>query len=260
MDPRRFDRLVKALSTSSTRRSIARLLAGVPLGVLLTTLLAETPETRAEDDDHGSSHRRHRRKANHRHQSGNNKEHRKGKRKGKGKKKRKSTDTGPTPTASACPPPRSTPVPTLTYQCPGPPEGLTASQPINRVAQTFTAAHCGSLQQIQFLVAKLTGTTGDFVVELLATAAGKPTNTVLAQVTVLDADVAEGDNVLVTAVFSGPQLVAGTAYAAAISRPDGSDIVALVVNARFIQTLIGTGPFVELSGGEDFIVSVTVVA
>jgi hypothetical protein len=85
MDPRSFDSLVKSLSTCSTRRNIARLLASLPLGVLLSALVSETPETHAKDDDHGSSHRQHRRKAKHRHQTGNNKEHRRGKRKGKDK-------------------------------------------------------------------------------------------------------------------------------------------------------------------------------
>src|SRR5687768_3468798 len=84
MDSRRFDSLAKSLSSTDTRRGIARLFAALPLGVALTALLGDGRDTTAKDDDQGSSHRRHRRKAKHRHQTGNNKEHRKGKRKGKG--------------------------------------------------------------------------------------------------------------------------------------------------------------------------------
>src|SRR5688500_2973301 len=94
MDSRRFDTLTKSLSSTGTRRSIARLVAVLPLGVALTALLGTGQDTTAKDDDHGSSHRRHRRKAEHRHQTGNNKENRKGKRKGKGKGKGTDTGTG----------------------------------------------------------------------------------------------------------------------------------------------------------------------
>jgi hypothetical protein len=82
VDPVRFDSLVKSLSTNGTRRGLVQVLAALPLGVALTFVLSERPEA-AEDDDHGSSHRRHRRKARHRHQTGNNKEHRKGQRTGR---------------------------------------------------------------------------------------------------------------------------------------------------------------------------------
>jgi hypothetical protein len=86
MDPTRFDRLARTLAAAGTRRGLVRILAALPLGVTLGALRGEGPEASAEDDDHGSSGRRHRRKAKHRHQTGNNKEHRKGKRKGQGKR------------------------------------------------------------------------------------------------------------------------------------------------------------------------------
>jgi hypothetical protein len=85
MDSDRFDRLAKTLAAAGTRRGLVRLLAALPLGVTLTSILRDGPDATAEDDDHGSSHRRHRRKAKHRHQTGNDKEQRKGKRKGKRK-------------------------------------------------------------------------------------------------------------------------------------------------------------------------------
>jgi hypothetical protein len=100
MDSGRFDALAKTLADGGSRRRLVRLLATLPLGAALTSLLPDAPDASAEDDDHGSSGRRHRRKAKHRHQTGNNKEHRKGKRKGK----RKDTDHGKKPCAkSTCP-------------------------------------------------------------------------------------------------------------------------------------------------------------
>ncbi len=101
MDPRRFDRLAKSLSASGTRRDVIRLLTALPLGVTLAPLLAGAPDTIAKDDVHGSSHQRHRRKAKHRHQPGNDKEHRKGQRKGNRKDKGKKTCT-PEPVAQTC--------------------------------------------------------------------------------------------------------------------------------------------------------------
>jgi hypothetical protein len=77
-----------------------RLLAALPLGVALTAVLGDGPEAAGKDDGHGSSHRRHRRKAKHRHQTGQDKENRKGKRKGKVKRKKPCTPS--TCPASAC--------------------------------------------------------------------------------------------------------------------------------------------------------------
>jgi hypothetical protein len=100
MDPVRFDTLVKSLSTPGTRRGLVRLLAGLPLGVMLASVPGTAPSATAEDDDHGSSGRRHRRKTRNRRESGDGKENRKGKRKGRGKRKRtgqgKDTNTGTT--------------------------------------------------------------------------------------------------------------------------------------------------------------------
>jgi hypothetical protein len=99
MDSRRFDALAKSLSRTDTRRRIARLLAALPLGVALSALVGNERDITAKDDDHGSSHRHRRRKAKHRHQTGNNKEHRKGKRNGKRKGSKKCR---PEPPAETC--------------------------------------------------------------------------------------------------------------------------------------------------------------
>jgi len=59
-------------------------------------------------------------------------------------------------------------------------------------------------------------------VQLLRVIAGKPSHSpidVLATITVPDAQVATSSDATVTAMFSGPALVAGTEYAAALSRP-----------------------------------------
>jgi hypothetical protein len=120
MDPQRFDALTKTLSVAGTRRDLVRRLATLPLGMTLTALLGVLPAAEAKkntqknkdkkepkepkptikDPERGSSHRQHRRKAEHRHQTGNSKEHRKGQRKGKGKDN--GTDTATcTPTTCA---------------------------------------------------------------------------------------------------------------------------------------------------------------
>src|SRR5262245_6645452 len=96
MDSRRFDALTKSVSALGTRRAAVRLLSILPLGVTLTAVLGEGLETTAKKkgkgkkkqaqpppgDDRGSSGRRHRRKAGHKHDPGKDKEHRPGNDKG----------------------------------------------------------------------------------------------------------------------------------------------------------------------------------
>lgn len=160
------------------------------------------------------------------------------------------------------------PTPVLAYKCPGP-SAITeeAIGPDYRFAQTFTAAQSGSLLQIQFEVIKDVGSSGDWVVHLLAVGAdGKPTNTALASVTIPNASVPDGPSPL-TASFSGPPLVAGTPYAAAISRPGSSGFLVKTrsgnacAGSAFQQQPAGSGPFNELTsaGGVDFLTAVTVL-
>jgi hypothetical protein len=77
MDPRHIDRFAKSLSSTGTRRSLVPVLAALPLGVTLTALLGDGPDatakTKDKDLEHGSGHRRHRRKAEHAHQTGKDK-------------------------------------------------------------------------------------------------------------------------------------------------------------------------------------------
>ena len=134
MDASRFDTLVKSFVTTGTRRALLRLLAPLPVAAGLAALLGDGPEATAKDDDHGSSHRQHRRKAKHRHRTGNNKEHRKGKRKGKRNRKR----TGQDQTGSL------------------PPTGCTPES----VAQTCGSQTCGTAVNTCGQTVRCTGCTG----------------------------------------------------------------------------------------------------
>ena len=86
MDPQRFDTLAKALSAPGTRRGLATRLAAIAIAAGWRSLGIPDDATGRGNGGIGSEGggRRQRRKARHRHQTGNNKEHRKGKRKGKG--------------------------------------------------------------------------------------------------------------------------------------------------------------------------------
>jgi hypothetical protein len=163
----------------------------------------------------------------------------------------------------------ATAAPVLTYQCSGPREDevvrISGPDDQQRIAQSFTAAQSGSLYQIQFEITKRAGTTGDFVVELLAVAGRVPTNTVLAAVTIPDASVPNGDSTL-TATFSGPPLVAGTEYATALRRLGGDEYeIGLrhgndCAGAAFVTV---NGVFILLppqEAGQDFVTSITVLA
>jgi hypothetical protein len=79
MDTDRFDNLVRALTTCATRRTVLGPLVRLPLGAALATLLG-VDHAFAEDDDHGSSHRRRQRKTRHKHNRNivrRNKQHKK---------------------------------------------------------------------------------------------------------------------------------------------------------------------------------------
>jgi hypothetical protein len=136
----------------------------------------------------------------------------------------------------------------------------------SRFAQTFVAAQSGVLAQLQVALSS-DGSPGDYVVELLSVVNDVPTNTVLAGVVIPNAAVPPGLSTQ-TASFAGPPLVAGTAYAAALSRSGGGGVGVgvRIKNAcpgrGFSQDPIFSGDFTELTnlGGEDLIVAVTVLA
>jgi hypothetical protein len=241
MDADCFDPFLRFLSASPSRRSALCRLAGLVLGSPLALGVAGTDAHNALEKCkkiEGKSKKKCLKKAK-RHEA-----------------KHAQESTPPTP------------VPILAYQCPGPREDtvLRISGPDDqeRIAQSFTAGQSGSLHQIQFELIKEVGSTGNYVVELLAVAGGVPTNIALAQVTLPNVSVSNGPSML-TATFSGPSLVAGTEYATALRRLGGNEYEIGVRNsndcagAAFVTL---NGVFTELfpENGLDFVTSVIVLA
>ena len=98
MDAARFDRLTMTLARTASRRGLTRLLLGLPLRCVVAARLGHLADVAAQqDDDHGSSHRRQRRKARHKHDPGSNNGHHPGKHKHHRKGKRKHKPIHDTP-------------------------------------------------------------------------------------------------------------------------------------------------------------------
>ena len=93
MDPQRFDSLTTSVSRPGTRRGLVRLVAALPFAGFLLERLA---------DDASAAGRRKRRTKRHKHHSGDNKDHRNGKRKGKHKGKGKDTIPQPGCVPTTC--------------------------------------------------------------------------------------------------------------------------------------------------------------
>jgi hypothetical protein len=158
------------------------------------------------------------------------------------------------------------PLPVLTYQCPGPEQLVVQSTTTARCAQTFMATRSGALAQIQFAVLNAAGSSGDYLVELLTVANDVPTNFVLAGVSISNPAGPAGPATMTASFAGGPPLVAGTLYAAAISRPGGIGFLALDARTNgacsgrgFRQAVSGSGDFAELTGPVEFITAVTVL-
>jgi hypothetical protein len=136
----------------------------------------------------------------------------------------------------------------------------------DRVAQIFAAGRNGTLRQIQFAIAKPAGASGDYLVQLVRLSDNElPSNSpldVMAAVTIPDASVPLGESTLV-ANFAGPFLVAGTGYAAVLSRP-GTELGGLQTRIHHggsdcdgtIAVADGAGDFDAQSG--DVVVAVLV--
>jgi hypothetical protein len=236
MDDARFDTLVRAIARSASRRTALRLLATAVVGGLSGGLL----EHRTAAHDLSKTCK---------------------KKSAKAKKKCLKKAKKHNATHATVPP--STPVltPVLTYQCPEL-KDFTISAGA-RIVQSFTALNSGSLHQIQFGIRKQAGSTGDYVVELLDLGIdGKPTNTVLATATIPDASVPEGHSTL-TASFAGPPLVAGTEYAAALSRSGALFFIHTRDDdgcaGRVFEHNPSTGQYAEQSLVYDLVVTVTVL-
>jgi hypothetical protein len=120
-----------------------------------------------------------------------------------------------------------------------------------KTGQVFTALNTGQLTSARAEVGKETGSSGDFVFEILEVDAnGDPTDTVLASTTVSDAGVVDGAAfpaalTQVTATFTTPAaVVAGEQYALAVSRPSTGPFWA---GFRTSSTCPGEG-YVRISG------------
>lgn len=151
----------------------------------------------------------------------------------------------------------------LAYECPGPPEDFGTYNNISRVAQVFVAARSGTLRRIEFLVDKATGSSGDYVVQLLRVDTGTPSQAathVLAGITIPDADVPDGESTL-AAHFNGPELEAGAEYAAAIGRLVSAVRLGFFSGTGNIcagQTFAAQGGAFTEAAGQDVVVSVFV--
>jgi hypothetical protein len=132
--------------------------------------------------------------------------------------------------------------------CPGPANNSVAFDGEDRLAQTFTALNSGVLSRAQMETVKI-GSPGNWVMSINAVdGSGRPTNTVLASTTILDATVPSGDTTL-AAEFVPPAIVAaGQQYALVITRP-ASDSVAMRYRddnpcpGGFFNSPSQTGPF-----------------
>jgi hypothetical protein len=148
------------------------------------------------------------------------------------------------------------------FACPAPPEGEGAG---TRIGQVFTATRSGTLRQIRVGIVKPPGTTGDYVVQLLA-ASGSPAIPdpsalgVLAAVVIPDASVSDGLTTLV-ANFAGTELVQGTDYAVVVGRRGGNALVQSHIGDRCAGALVhapdAEGPF-SVNNNSDAAVSVLV--
>jgi hypothetical protein len=107
----------------------------------------------------------------------------------------------------------------LDANCPGPFDDGTTLNANQRLAQTFTAAHTGTVVRAEVALNKL-APGGDFTMQILDTSGGIPVNGVLGSATVPDSSVADGPTTL-SGTFSSPASVAaGHLYALVISRPN----------------------------------------
>jgi hypothetical protein len=120
-------------------------------------------------------------------------------------------------------PPRAAASEVQDASCAGPPESFQTNTGTSRTAQTFTAQNTGTLTSAGLEVDSPVGSTsGDWVVDILNTAAGVPVDGVLATDTVPDTTM-PGLGGFITATFATPTSVtAGQVYALEFSRPDST--------------------------------------
>lgn len=108
--------------------------------------------------------------------------------------------------------------------CPEPAEfSLRDPDGNNRYAQTFTAKSSGPLISAELSISKLAGSPGDYILRLSPVdGSGIPTNEVLAEAIVANADVPDGGGT-VPFTFGTPYAVkAGNDYALVLTRSEGT--------------------------------------
>jgi hypothetical protein len=108
--------------------------------------------------------------------------------------------------------------------CTGPANDAFAITALNgRLSQTFTALKSGKLVKAQLLLSEPAGSLGSYVLRLAPVdGAGVPTNGVLAEAAVSDANVPTGQSTVSFTFATPASIVAGTTYALVVTRP-GSD-------------------------------------
>jgi hypothetical protein len=103
-----------------------------------------------------------------------------------------------------------------------------------RMAHPFTVVNSGQLVTAQVGVTKNAGSTGDYVVQIVALdGSGTPTNTVLAAATIPNASVPTGDQTLTAAFGPALNVVAGQQLAVLITRPGSAQFA---VGIRSVMT------------------------
>lgn len=105
----------------------------------------------------------------------------------------------------------------LDASCPGPPDDGTTISANARIAQTFTAAHTGTVVKAEMALNKETS-GGPFTAQILDTAGGVPVNGALGFGTTPDSSVPSGPTTLSVAFSSPASVTAGHQYALAITR------------------------------------------
>jgi hypothetical protein len=183
------------------------------------------------------------------------------------KKRKKKTKTPqplppPPPSSSPSPPDLRTRVDATCAD--GSHENAEGGDGNDRLAQTFTALTTGLLVTAQLPILKGMGSVGDFILRLAPIdGSGIPTNGVLAEATVANADVPgcscqPWEASLVTFRFAAPATVeAGTQYALVLTR-SGSDFLGWTGDlgnpcaGRAFRSLDQTAPFAVLAGASGF--------
>ena len=132
----------------------------------------------------------------------------------------------PSPPADApSPPPPPASVITPDAACGQISDGTAPAAGDDRLAHTFTALGSGPLVRADLLLAKGAGSNGDYLLRLSPVdGSGVPTNTVLAETSVANANVLIGEST-VSFSFAAPfTIVSGTQYALILTRPGGDSI------------------------------------